>query len=110
MAIAAELVGNLLIGPQLGLGYIQDDATPENQRLRRRVRADKPFQRLTLFRGKVYAGAERTWHWLHPCRKTYFPKDAKMPRSVSRSTGNGLMKRSSSFSVNLQYDINIKAM
>jgi hypothetical protein len=48
VAIAAEFVGDLLIGRWLGLGRIQNDATAENKRLRRRMGADKSFKRLTL--------------------------------------------------------------
>jgi hypothetical protein len=70
MAVAIELLGNLLVSRVGVRGGREDEPAAEYQGLRGRTGADQGLQLLAKFRGKDNPRAERTWHDVPPCTAT----------------------------------------
>jgi hypothetical protein len=60
VAVAADGIGDLLIGRLPGLCGSQDDPTTQGERLRCGAGANQGGEGLTLLGGKLYGGCERT--------------------------------------------------
>jgi hypothetical protein len=67
VAIAAEVIGYLLISGLIGVGSAQDQSAAKDERLRRGAGPNQSIQRFTQIRFEHDRGSEWTWHRRHPC-------------------------------------------
>jgi len=70
VAATAEFVGDLQVGWLVVAAKLQDQATTEDQSLRRGMSPREGFQPFAFFTGQDNRRSKGVWHDRHPCRET----------------------------------------